>query len=133
MTIGGCAGAPAAQKAQAPPPVAAVSASTEITPKPEPVKPTGDAVNVHKIRWERAKKVGAKKVRLTWWSGVAPCTVLHRIKVKETSRRVTITLYEGTSPKAKNVSCIMLAVQKTTTVTLKKSVGHRKIVDGAKP
>ena len=73
-----------------------------------------------------------RQVRLTWWSGVEPCTVLDRVKVKETRKRVTITLYEGPSAKARNVSCIMIAIQKTTTVKLKKALGKRVLVDGAK-
>ncbi|MFI6921604.1 hypothetical protein ACIBIZ_16775 [Nonomuraea spiralis] len=101
---------------------------------PEPVKPTGDAINVHKVRWTKATPVArGKQVRLTWWSGVAPCTVLDKVKVKETAKKVTITLYEGASPKARNVSCILLAVEKTTTVKLKHALGNRKLVDGAKP
>ncbi|NRQ31397.1 hypothetical protein HII36_06025 [Nonomuraea sp. NN258] len=113
---------------------ATTTPTTTPTKAPEPVKPTGDAVNPHKIRWSKAKPVSkGKAVKLTWWSGVAPCTVLHKVKVKETRKRVAITLYEGTSPKAKNVSCIMIAVEKTTTVKLKRPLGKRKIVDGAKP
>ncbi|MCK2214616.1 hypothetical protein MF672_012555 [Actinomadura sp. ATCC 31491] len=109
------------------------TAPTTPADTPKPVKPTGDAVNVHKVRWTKAKPVSkGRKVQLTWWSGVAPCTVLDRVKVKETSRKVTITLYEGASPKAKNVSCIMIAIQKTTTVKLKKPLGKRTLVDGAK-
>ncbi|MFG1947599.1 hypothetical protein [Nonomuraea sp. NPDC048826] len=101
--------------------------------KPKPVKPTGDAVNPRKVRFTKATPVAkGRQVRLTWWSGVAPCTVLDRVKVKETKKRVTITLYEGPSPKAKNVSCIMIAIEKTTTVKLKAPIGKRKIVDGAK-
>ncbi|TDC10933.1 hypothetical protein E1267_02890 [Nonomuraea longispora] len=101
---------------------------------PKQVKPTGNAINVHKARWTKAKPVSkGKKLQLTWQSGVEPCTVLDRVKVKETSKRVTVTLYEGTSPKAENVSCIMIAIEKTTTVKLKKPLGKRKVVDGAKP
>ncbi|NUS08987.1 MAG: hypothetical protein HOV97_41255 [Nonomuraea sp.] len=108
--------------------------TTAPTKSPEPVKPTGDAINVHKVRWTKATPVShGKKVKLTWWSGVAPCTVLHKVKVKETAKKVTVTLYEGTSPKARNVSCIMIAVEKTTTVKLKHAVGKRKLVDGGKP
>jgi hypothetical protein len=100
---------------------------------PEPVKPTGDAIDVRKVRWTKAKPVAkGRKVQLVWMSGVAPCTVLDRVKVTETRKRVTITLYEGTSPKAKNVSCIMIAIEKTTTVKLKAPLGKRRIVDGAK-
>ncbi|GAA2378028.1 hypothetical protein GCM10010404_37860 [Nonomuraea africana] len=104
------------------------------TPPPKVVKPVGDTVNTRKVRFASAKPVDrGRKVKLVWWSGVEPCTVLDRVKVKETSRTVTITLYEGTAAKAKDVACIMLAVQKTTTVKLKAPIGKRKIVDGAKP
>ncbi|GAA3662312.1 hypothetical protein GCM10022224_027670 [Nonomuraea antimicrobica] len=123
----------AASSAPAKPPVVSKPVTTTPTKAPEPVKPTGDAINVHKVRWTKAKPVSkGKKIQLTWWSGVAPCTVLDRVKVTETSKKVTITLYEGTSPKARNVSCIMIAIEKTTTVTLKKALGKRKVVDGAK-
>ncbi|MDA0633200.1 hypothetical protein OUY22_07185 [Nonomuraea sp. MCN248] len=107
--------------------------TTAPTTKPKPVKPTGDAVNPRKVRFTKATPVSkGRQVRLTWWSGVEPCTVLDRVKVKETRKRVTITLYEGPSPKAENVSCIMIAIEKTTTVKLKSPIGKRKIVDGAK-
>ncbi|MFI7438485.1 hypothetical protein [Nonomuraea indica] len=121
--------------------VTATAVSTASTPTPgtppakgpEPVRPTGDAVDVRKVRWTKAKPVDkGRKVQLFWMSGVAPCTVLDRVKVKETRSRVTITLYEGTSPKARNVSCIMIAIEKTTTVKLKAPLGKRRIVDGAK-
>ncbi|WP_235030161.1 hypothetical protein [Nonomuraea solani] len=115
------------------PPVVSNPVTTTPTKGPEPVKPTRNAINVHKIQWTKAKPVSkGRKIQLTWWSGVAPCTVLSRVKVTETGKKVTITLYEGTAPKAKNMSCIMIAVEKTTTVKLKKALGKRKVVDGAK-
>lgn len=110
-----------------------VPTSTPPTKGPKQVKPVGNAVNTRKARWTSAKPVSKdRKVRLVWWSGVEPCTVLDRVKVKETGKRVTITLYEGAAPEAKDVSCIMIAVEKTTTVKLKSPLGKRKIVDGAK-
>ncbi|MEU1720180.1 hypothetical protein [Nonomuraea sp. NPDC005692] len=131
-----CATSPPAARPgpQAPVEHTVTPVTTAPTKAPEPVKPTGDAINVHKVRWTKAASVArGKQVRLTWWSGVEPCTVLDRVKVKETAKKVTITLYEGTSPKAKNVSCIMLALEKTTTVKLKHPLAKRKLVDGAKP
>ncbi|WP_084955977.1 hypothetical protein [Thermoactinospora rubra] len=110
----------------------AASAQTP-APTPKPVKPVGDAVDTRKVPFTSAKPVSrGKAVKLVWWSGVEPCTVLDRVKVKETAKRVTITLYEGTAPKARDMSCIMLAIEKTYTVKLKKPLGKRKIVDGAK-
>ncbi|MEV4889110.1 hypothetical protein ACFWYW_36770 [Nonomuraea sp. NPDC059023] len=111
------------------------SGPVEQTPPkgPEPVKPVADTINTRKVPFAKAKSFDkGRKVRLTWESGVAPCTVLARVKVKETRGKVTITLYEGTPRKAKDVACIMIAIQKTTTVKLKAPLGKRKIVDGAK-
>ncbi|MET8000654.1 hypothetical protein [Nonomuraea glycinis] len=139
MLAAGCgaAAAPAQEAAPAAPAttVAAIEVPTTTPPTggPKQVKPVGNAINPRKARWKTAKPVSKnRKVRLVWWSGVEPCTVLDRVKVKETTKRVTITLYEGAAPEAKDVSCIMIAVEKTTTVKLKSPLGNRKIVDGAK-
>lgn len=114
-------------------PVASGPVATTPTKAPKPVKPTGDTINTHKVRWTKAQPTShGRKLKLIWWSGVAPCSVLDRVKVKETRKRVTVTLYEGTAPKAKDVACIMIALEKTTTVKLKSPLGKRKVVDGAK-
>ncbi|MGW4472831.1 hypothetical protein ACWENQ_24480 [Nonomuraea sp. NPDC004354] len=104
--------------------------STSPTPSPKKVRPVGDTVNTRKVRFESAKAKD-RLVKLVWWSGVEPCAVLDRVAVKETAKQVTVTLYEGTAAKAQNVSCIEIAIQKTTTVKLKAPIGKRKIVDGA--
>ncbi|MFG1697025.1 hypothetical protein [Nonomuraea sp. NPDC049309] len=138
--VAGCASEQPSQPAQrvaattpARPPVASEPVSPAPTKKPEAVKPQGNAINVRKVGWTKAKPVAkGRQVQLTWWSGVEPCTILDRVEVKETSKKVTITLYEGAAPKARNMACIMMAVEKTTTVKLKKPLGERKLVDGAK-
>ncbi|MEU9887248.1 hypothetical protein [Sphaerisporangium sp. NPDC051011] len=100
---------------------------------PSPTRPKGHTINTHKVRWEKAKPTkDGRKIKVIWWSGVEPCTVLDRVKVRETSKRVTITLYEGQAEDAQNVACILIAIQKVTTVKLKAPLGKRKIVDGAR-
>lgn len=100
---------------------------------PRPVEPVGDTVNTRKVPFTGAEPAaGGKEVRLEWWSGVEPCTVLDRVAVAETAERVTITLYEGTPPAARDVNCVMIAVAKTYTVKLQRPVGAREIVDGAR-
>ncbi|MEV0145123.1 MULTISPECIES: hypothetical protein [unclassified Nonomuraea] len=134
-TPAGQAGPPSGGQTASPAPHSSVSVPAATTPPkgPRPVKPTGDAVNVRKVPWLKAQALSkGRKVRLVWSSGVEPCTVLDRVKVKETAKTVTVTLYEGASPKAKNVACILIAIEKTTTVKLKAPLGKRKIVDGAK-
>lgn len=110
-----------------------VPPKVEPTQGPRPTKPTGDADGPRKVRWLKATPAKDRRsLRVVWWSGVEPCNVLDRVTVKETSKKVTVTLWEGPSSKVKNAVCIEIAIQKVTTVKLKKPLGGRKIVDGAK-
>ncbi|MEU4408326.1 hypothetical protein AB0F88_27725 [Streptosporangium sp. NPDC023963] len=100
---------------------------------PKPTRPEGHTDNPRKVRWLKAKpSKDGRSLRVTWWSGVEPCNVLDRVTVRETSKRVTVTLWEGPSSKVQNVACIEIAIQKVTTVKLKKPLGARKVVDGAR-
>ncbi|WP_433352297.1 hypothetical protein ACQP25_04290 [Microtetraspora malaysiensis] len=97
---------------------------------PAPVKPRGGTVDPHKVRWTSAKPIrNGRYLRVTWWSGVEPCTMLDRVRVKETRGKVTVTLYEGRGKDAQ--MCVMIAVQKSTIVRLKAPLGDRKVIDGA--
>ncbi|GAA0362531.1 hypothetical protein GCM10009530_10170 [Microbispora corallina] len=90
-------------------------------------------VGVHKVRWSSATPVAhGRKVRLTWWSGVAPCTVLDHVSVRETARKVVVTIWEGAKPSAAHAVCPAIAVRKTATVALKKRLGSRRLADGAR-
>ncbi|GAA0968509.1 hypothetical protein GCM10009555_014050 [Acrocarpospora macrocephala] len=95
------------------------------------VKPQRGTINPHKIKWTSAKpyKKG-KYLKVTWWSGPQQCYALDHVKVKETRKKVTVTLYEGSVKD--NGFCIAIAVKKTTLVKLKAPLGKRKVVDGAK-
>ncbi|MEU4830592.1 hypothetical protein [Streptosporangium sp. NPDC023615] len=100
---------------------------------PKPTRPEGDTDNPRKIRWLKATpSKDGRSLRVVWWSGVEPCNVLDRVTVRQTSKRVTVTLWEGPSSKAQNVACIEIAIKKVTTVKLKKPLGSRKVVDGAR-
>ncbi|GAA2998251.1 hypothetical protein [Streptosporangium longisporum] len=100
---------------------------------PKPTKPEGHTDNPRKVRWLKATpSKNGRSLRIVWWSGVEPCNVLDRITVRQTSKRVTVTLWEGPSSKVQNVACIEIAIQKVTTVKLKKPLGGRKVVDGAR-
>ncbi len=101
---------------------------------PKPVKPEGHTNNPHKVAWLSAKpSKDGRSLRIVWWSGVEPCHVLDRVTVKETPKRVTVTLWEGESGKVQNVACIDIAIKKSTIVKLKAPLGKRKVVDGARP
>ncbi|MFJ2028363.1 hypothetical protein [Streptosporangium sp. NPDC087985] len=100
---------------------------------PKPTRPEGHTDNPRKVAWLTAKpSKDGRSLRVTWWSGVEPCHVLDRVTVRETSKRVTVTLWEGPSSKVKNALCIDIAIQKVTTVKLKAPLGERKMIDGAR-
>ncbi|RBQ22180.1 hypothetical protein DP939_03025 [Spongiactinospora rosea] len=100
---------------------------------PEPVEPKGDTIDPRPVPWISATpEAGGERLRLVWWSGVEPCRTLDRVEVEESAAEVKATIYEGPARDAQNVACIEIAVQKTTTVTLKAPLGDRKVVDGAK-
>jgi hypothetical protein len=55
-------------------------------------------------------------VRVTWWSGVEPCSVLDSVTAERSGTAITIQLFEGTGDA--NAICIDIAQQKSTIVDL---------------
>jgi hypothetical protein len=109
------------------------SGATPSAVAPSPVTPVGDALQPHEIAWTRATPSAAgTSLDIVWWSGVAPCTVLDRVEVREGAGEVTVTLNEGHDRRAPNVDCNEIAVYNTTTVKLPAPLGDRRIADGAK-
>ncbi len=135
----GCGNAPSATTTSpAPEPPVASSAgqsggTTTPATAPSPTKPKGHTIKPHKVRWVKATPSrDGRKLKIVWWSGVEPCNVLDHVKVKETAKSVTVTLYEGQARQSPDVACIEIAIQKTTTVKLKAPLDGRKIIDGAR-
>ncbi len=55
-------------------------------------------------------------VKVSWYSGVAPCSVLDSVKVERSGMDIAITLIEGADDMS--VACIDIAVLKATVVDL---------------
>ncbi len=55
-------------------------------------------------------------VRLSWWSGVAPCNVLSSVDVSRDGTTFMLSVREGSA--ARDVACIDIAVYKATLVSL---------------
>jgi hypothetical protein len=55
-------------------------------------------------------------VKITWYSGVAPCSVLDSVKVDRAANEIALTLIEGSSDQS--AICIEIAEQKATIVDL---------------
>ncbi|WP_083957898.1 hypothetical protein [Herbidospora mongoliensis] len=98
-------------------------------PGPKVVKVQKGALSPKKVRWLTAKP-HMRGVRVVWWSGVEPCTVLTKVVVKETKKTVRITLYDGSVKDAG--MCVAMAIKKATYVRLKNPVGKRVILDGSR-
>ena len=96
--------------------------------KAEERKPEDGLVDPYPVNWDKSRRHG-RRVTLFYYSGVKDCYGLHHVDVVETSRKVTVTLYDGRRPEAE--MCIELAVRVRTTVTLDRPLGDRTLVDGA--
>jgi hypothetical protein len=70
-----------------------------------------------------------RTLTFTYYAGVAPCSVFDSIVADEGADAVRVTIYEHSGPEG--VACIMLAQQKSASVTLQASLGGRTLVDGA--
>jgi hypothetical protein len=93
-----------------------------------PVTSRPGLVDVRPQRWERAKAVGPRRVRVEFYGGVEECEGLDHVDVEETSETVTITLFVGRVPQAE--VCIEIAVLKSVTVEVEESLRGRELVDG---
>ena len=111
------------------------SGGADATPSPSasPVTPKGGTIKPRKIPWTSAEPVGdGRTLRVVWTSGVEPCATLDRVEVDEGRDQVTVTLYEGPSRASPDAVCIEIAINKVTEVRLKRPLGDRRIVDGAR-
>ena len=87
--------------------------------RPSLVFPKPGQLNVHPVGAtliEPAIKDRHLWVRVSWWSGVEPCSVLDSISVDRTGDAFAITLSEGSS--ALDVACIEIAMLKATVIDL---------------
>jgi hypothetical protein len=101
-------------------------------PQPQVVEPRPGMVNVFSTAFDTAT-IGEddRTLTITFWSGIEPCSVLDHVEVRYGADAVTVTLYQGSDPNAKDVACIEIAVLKQVTITLDEPLAGRAILDGA--
>ncbi|MDQ3661465.1 MAG: hypothetical protein M3454_10475 [Actinomycetota bacterium] len=95
------------------------------------VTPQGDAQNVVPGAWRRVKKVDEDTLKVFFWAGVEPCSVLDSVDVSYFGDQVALTLFQGAAPDSANKVCPELAVLKVVEVDLTEPLGGREVVDGA--
>ncbi len=97
----------------------------------EVVEPRDGMDNTHTVTWDKAVKRSDSVVRVYFYGGVEPCSVLDSVKVDETGKTITITLRAGADPKHPDAMCIQIAKYKAVDVKLSEPIGDREIVDGS--
>lgn len=95
------------------------------------VTPRPGMADVHPTAWERAEIVSERVVRIYFYAGVEPCSVLDRVDVRASGGTIRITLYSGSDPASPDAMCIQTAELKSVDVRLESAIADRKIVDGA--
>jgi hypothetical protein len=87
--------------------------------------------NVHAISWVYALETGIQTVRIYYYAGIPPCTVLDHVDVAYHSDTIVISLFTGSDPSAANQACIALARSTAVDVTLNQPGNGRTFVDGS--
>ena len=95
------------------------------------VTPQGDAQNVVPGAWRRVKKLDEDTLRVFFWGGVGPCSVLDSVDVSYFGDEVALTLFQGTGSNSADEVCPELAVLKVVEVDLTEPLRGRDVVDGA--
>ena len=89
-------------------------------PEPTIVTPAAGLAGVHPVgaaKLDTAINGRDLAVRVSWWSGVAPCNVLAGVDVARDGNTFTLTVREG-SAAAPDTACIEIAQYKATIVDL---------------
>lgn len=95
------------------------------------VTPQGDAQNVIPGAWRRVKKLDEDTLKVFFWGGVEPCSVLDSVDVSYFGDEVALTLFHGTGSNSADKICPELAVLKVVQVDLTEPLRGRDVVDGA--
>jgi hypothetical protein len=95
------------------------------------VTPNPDAVDARPQNFTKAKTLNHRTVRVFFYQGVAPCSVLQRVEVEYGTQTIGITLHVGHEETDVDVACIEIAVYNFVDVSLDESIDGRKIVDAS--
>ncbi len=90
-------------------------------PQPTIVNPVAGLQGIHAVnatKLEPGVNGADISVRISWWSGVEPCSVLAGVTVTRDGNTFKLTVTEGSQ--GQNVACIEIAMYKATVVDLGK-------------
>jgi hypothetical protein len=136
----GFATASSGAESTGPGPTGAPTWATQVTPPPSATQPYSDAklvtprsgmANVHPQAWTWTELRGPQAVRVHYWAGIEPCTVLDSVKVEYRKATIVISLFAGSDPSAPDRACIEVARSTAVDVTLPEAPAGRQFIDGA--
>jgi hypothetical protein len=96
------------------------------------VEPQPGMVDVRPYRFEQAKLISGNRVRIFFYQGVPPCSVLDRVDVQYREASIEVTLQVGRDQTDEDTACIELAVYNYVDVELEEPHDGRRIVDGSR-
>ena len=99
---------------------------------PQRVEPQPGMAGVRPHGFDRVKVLDDRTVRVFFYQGIAPCSVLDRVDIEYGTKTVALTLQVGHDPNAEDVACIEIAVFNYVDVELQEPLQDRRIVDGAR-
>jgi len=83
------------------------------------------------VGWDRYTASGdGRTLAFSYYSGVPPCSIEDGTQVEESGATVRVTIYERDGSQGQ--PCILIAQQKSASVTLATPLGNRRVVDGAR-
>ena len=88
--------------------------------------------DVRPQRFEKVEVIDDTTLRVFFYQGVAPCSVLDRVDVEYGAQTVGLTLQIGSDPSDQDTACIEIAVFNYVDVELDEPLMGRKVVDGAR-
>jgi hypothetical protein len=95
------------------------------------VTPTPGLDGVVPAAIDSARALDGDKLEVRFYSGVEDCYGLERVDLDETDTEVTVAVFTGSRPEARDVACIEIAELVSTVVTLDAPLGDRAVVDAS--
>jgi hypothetical protein len=95
------------------------------------VVPTPGLDGVVAAAIDSAVALDGSKLEVRFYSGVEDCYGLERIDVEETEADVTVAVFTGSRPEARDVACIEIAELVAAVVTLDAPLGDRAVLDAS--
>jgi hypothetical protein len=98
-----------------------------------PVTPRPGMTGLHPLTWQATRLLSDRVIRVYFYAGAEPCTVLDSVKVDYGTNDIAIGLFGGVDPTAQNATCSQDVMLKDVEITLDEDVEGRPFRDPSRP